>query len=112
MRSQQGLFSLALYGLVDHRPRTGLPHGGDRGSGRPSTFQQLVSYIVNWKHIPKAWSREAEAWISGDKSQFQGLEFADRFCIMLRLRVKNYGSKVDKKRPTWPPATDHSSGGG
>ncbi|EER44461.1 conserved hypothetical protein [Histoplasma capsulatum H143] len=29
---------------------------------------------------------------------------------MLRLRVKNYGSKVDKKRPTWPPATDHSSG--
>ncbi|EDN07928.1 conserved hypothetical protein [Histoplasma mississippiense (nom. inval.)] len=60
MRSQQELFSPALYGLVDHRPRTGLPHGGDRGSGRPSTFQQLV----NWKHIPKAWSREAEAWIS------------------------------------------------
>lgn len=41
MRSQQGLFSPALYGLVDHRPRTGLPHGGDRDSGRPSTFQQL-----------------------------------------------------------------------
>lgn len=28
-----------------------------------------MSYIVNWKQIPKAWSREAEAWISGDKSQ-------------------------------------------
>ncbi|KKZ67741.1 hypothetical protein EMCG_06608, partial [[Emmonsia] crescens] len=43
MHSQQGPSSPAPHGHVDHMLDTGLPHGDDRGSGRPSIFQQLGS---------------------------------------------------------------------